>query len=246
MLRRAALAMAVVMAASLGSSGIALAAYGPPQPPGPPGTGGYECVLTSQQVPDFAGKTIGPIRDGALLVTVHIPAYTFNGPVQVTLTEPYSAGGGCNGGPGISSRGLGGFTPVGAVGILIGLANSPYGRFHKSVTVTIADTELNAFEIGEVAPLNGNHVGPGGRRVHGPVTLSVSSSSDWVFLVKHLTRIHSRTTSRKSRISRQVSASVAITSALLPRGAVVPGKGVLVPADHGRTLTVRGSAALSK
>ena len=79
MLRRAALAMAVVMAASLGSSGIALAAYGPPPPPGPPGTGGYECILTSQQVPDFAGKTIGPIRDGELLVTLRIRPYTFTG-----------------------------------------------------------------------------------------------------------------------------------------------------------------------
>jgi hypothetical protein len=244
--RRLAAVAALSLVPVLAGSGLAMAAYGPPGPPGPPGTGGYECILTSQIVPDFAGRTIGPIRDGELLVTLHIRPYTFPGPVQVTLTEPYSAGGGCDGGPSISTSGLGGFRPIGGVGVLIGLTNEPFGRFPKPVSLTIKDTDLNRFEIGEVAPLDGNHVGSGGLRTHGPVTLSVRSSSDWVFLIKHLTRIHSRTASRNSRVSRQVPATVAITAALLPRGSVLPGNGVVQYAGNGHALTTRGSTALSR
>jgi hypothetical protein len=244
--QRTAIAVIALIAPVLATCGTATAAYGPPLPPPGPPIGGYECILTSQLVPDFAARTIGPLRDGELLITLHIRAYSFAGPVQLTITEPYSRSGGCDGGPKISRRGLGGFTPIGGVGVLIGLASESYGRFLKPVTLRIKDTDLNSFEIGDVAPLYGNHVGKGGRRTHGTVTLSVDTSSDWVFLVKQLKRVHAHTTSDNSRDSRQLPAAVTVTATLLPAGRQVPGTGVLVPAGNGHALSTRGSAAFVK
>jgi len=232
------------------ATGVAQAAYGPPPPPGPPGTGGYECILTSQDVPDFAPRTIGPVRDGDLLVTLHIRAYSFDGPVQVTLTEPYSAGGGCNGAPRISGRDLHGFKPIGGIGVLIGLTNEPYGRFLRPVRLTIADPRLSRAEIGEIAPLYGNRLGARDIRAHGDsVTLYIESSSDWAFLVKRLRgRAHrlERTTAQRLRRFRQGPAALTVTAALLPRGSALPGNGVLVAAGNGYPLSTRDSAARAK
>ena len=243
--QRIATGLAAVLLPAVTGSGVALA-YGPPfPPPGPPTTGGFECILTSQIVPDFAGKTIGPLRDGDLLVSVHIRAYTFNGPVQVTLTEPYSPGGGCDGGPRIPSRGLGGFKPIGGIGVLIGLTNEPYSHFPRPVTLHVRDVDLTRTELGEVEPLNGNRVGHGGPTTHGTVTLALRSSSDWVYLVKHLKRTHARTTAR-TRPAHSRAEVLTLTGALLPPGASQPGLGVLLPTNSGSTLSFGGATATGR
>ena len=106
----------------------------PPGPPGGPAPGGSNCVITSRTVDPYATFTIGPLRVGALRVTVRIRAYTFPDPVQVTITEPFSAAGTCQGGPEPHIRG---FHVIGGVGILVDLASAPFGRFPKPVPVTI-------------------------------------------------------------------------------------------------------------
>ncbi len=246
--QRIATFVGVLLVPLVASSGVALAAYGPPGPPGPPGTGGYGCVLTSQQVAASTATTIGPIKDGNLLITVHIPAGTFSRPVQVTLTEPFSRGGSgaCSGGTITGRRGRG-RALAGAIGVLIEAGNQIYRFFPRGVTLTITDPSLTGNEIGEVAPLFDDYVGPVEFIAHGDsVTIRLDSSSEWAFLVRQSGRLRPFTTRRNSRTTGTDATALTVTAALLPRGSALPGNGVLVAAGNGHTLSTRGSAALAK
>jgi hypothetical protein len=213
-----------------GYSGAALA-YGPPvPPPGPPGVGGFGCVLTSEQVPAFAGATLGPLADGELVVTLHVPAFTFRRPVQVTITEPYSPGGLCDGDP-LTGADPGGFQPVGGAGVLITEADVPLWHFPRPVWLTIDDPGLTGFQFGEVVPLDGDHTSAGGPRRHGAVTIGVDNSSDWLYLVSNPRpfRRHGGDAADAAGAHRVtwLGADVTVTALLLPGGRTPPGAGVL-------------------
>ena len=104
----------------------ATAAYSPPP-------GGFNCILTSRTIGPWGGR-IGPLRDGALRITIVIPRYTFPVPVQLTITEAYSRYRPCLG---VSVARLRGFRLFGGVGIEVTLGESPYGLFPHRIRLRI-------------------------------------------------------------------------------------------------------------
>jgi hypothetical protein len=228
------------------SSSTALAAYGPPPPPpGQPVPGGYNCVITSRLDPAFEKVIIGPLRVGDLIVLLQIPAYTFPGPVQVTITEPFSANGACQGGA-TGNFGFKGYHLLGGVGILIGLRNAAYGTFPHPVRLRINEIELHNLQALELASVSGNHArGIGNRRTHGPFTIRIRHSAEFIMLDK-LRHPHAAAVARHSRPSTQFPVSELLTASLLPATAPVPGLGVLALTAGGSALTSGGTAALGR
>ena len=241
-LAKTTIATAGILAAT---SGVAFAAYGPPPPggPGQPGPGGYNCVVTSRFDPAFRTLIVGPVRAGDLTVMLRIPAYTFTGPVQVTITEPFSDSGACGGGPS-GNFGLKGFHVVGGLGILIGLSNAPYGTFPHSVTMRIDETGLHNLQTLDLTEISHNHATIlGQRHTEGPFTLRLRHSGEFVVLDK-LRHVHVADRSRSGRTydGSWPSADL-LTTALLPAGSAAPGLGVLAPGSEA-TLSAQRSTAL--
>jgi hypothetical protein len=246
-LRRIVAPTIILSFALFGYSGTALA-YGPPvPPPGPPGVGAFGCVLTSQQIAAGAAATLGPLADGELVVTLHVGAFTFRHPVEVTITEPYSPSGSCASDPASAGRG---FQIAGGVGVVVGNANDLFWSFPRPVWLTINDPDLAEFQFGEVVPLDSGHASGGGVRTHGPVTLAVDNSSDWLYLVRNVRPYHGRgfdaDAMYRARDSGRISAAVAVTAALLPDGRTPPGTGVVLTPGAGQTLTAGGPSTTAK
>jgi hypothetical protein len=244
-IRRTVIVAITLIVALFGYTGAALA-YGPPvPPPGPPGVGGFGCVLTSELVPALTGATLGPLADGELSVTLHVPPYTFRRPVQVTITEPYSLAGPCGAGP-LAAADLR-FQPVGGVGVLITVGNEPVWSFPRPVWLTIDDPDISGFQFGEVVPLDGGHSGVGGQRTRGPITFGVDNSSDWLYLVSdpHRFRGFGGDTADAAG-ARFVQPAATVTALLLPDGRTLPGAGVVLAFGAGHPLTVGTASALTR
>jgi hypothetical protein len=109
-----------------GSSGVALAAYGPPSA-APPPPGGFSCILTSQTVGP-AGKVIR-VGLGGMTAGIIVPPGDFRAPAQITITEPFGSKA-CSGGAGIGDAGFSGFHALGGVGIHV----QQHGRSHAAAT----------------------------------------------------------------------------------------------------------------
>jgi hypothetical protein len=244
-LRRILLPVITLIVALFGYSGSALA-YGPPPPSVPPGVGAFGCVLTSRDVSSF-GSTIGPLADGALVVTLHIGALRLRHPVDVTITEPYSPSGSCASDPASAGRG---FHIVGGVGVVMGNASDLFLRFPGTVWLTITYPGQTRFERGEVVPLGDGGGDAGGIRTHGTVTIAVDNPSDWLYLVRNLRPDQGRGSGadamHRERDPRLISAAVTVTSALLPHGMAAPGTGVVLAPDTGHALTAGGSSTTAR
>jgi hypothetical protein len=234
----------VAVAAIFTGAGPALAGYGPPPggPPGGPGPGGYNCVITSRTVDPYEATTIGPLRVGALRVIVRIRAYTFPDPVQVTITEPFSAAGACQGGAEPHIRG---FHVIGGVGILVDLASSPFGSFPEPVLLTIREVGIKDVSTLEITTLGGRRlIKVSGPRTREPWTVKADTSAGWAVLVnnpKPPRRHHRHAPSTRRHPAAGDSGT--LTAALLPAGAWSPGLGVLALADGRLVLTASGHAA---
>jgi hypothetical protein len=222
-----------------------LANYGPPPPPHQPPPGGFNCILTSQTIHPWGGR-VGPLADGALRITLIIPPYTFPIPVQVTITEPYSRSGPCQGVPVTTIRH---FHLVGGVGIEVSLGNQLYGVFPHRMRLRIGRVDESGFEFEEVGVVSGSgHVtGIAGRSDEGPITIGVRTSEVLAVFVETRTRFHHGGTTSRQRHHRHAGAILAeelMTAALLPAGSWLPGLGVLAAADSGVPLSARQAAEL--
>jgi hypothetical protein len=218
------------------SAGPALAGYGPPGPPGGgPGPGGFNCVVTSRIVrPD--GATIGPLQIGVLRVTVHIPPDTFPWPVQVTVTEPFSIFGLCQGGPEPHIRG---FHVIGGAGILVERFGSPIAKFPHPIYLSMQDVGRTDFSnLDVVTPAGRVIIKLSGTHTRNPWKVSADTSRSWIVLADDqlpppwwLGR-HDSSSHRD-----QGAARTGLTAALLPAGLQAPGLGVLTAPSAGRALT---------
>jgi hypothetical protein len=244
LIRRLIPCVLVALAAISSGAGPAMAGYGPHGPPGPPGgpgPGGFNCVITSRTVDPYATVTIGPLRVGALRVTVRIRAYTFPDPVQVTITEPFSATGACQGGPEPHIRG---FHVIGGVGILVDLASAPFGRFPKPIPITIRDVRINGFSTLDITTLGGRSlIKVSGRRARQPWTVDADTSTGFAVLVNNrkLPRRPRRHAVSAGR-HRTVIEPMTLTAALCPAGTRLPGLGVLALDSNGHGITTGGQA----
>lgn len=240
------LTTAILVAASAAGAGVAQAGYGPPlPPPGNPGPGGFTCIVTSQLVPDFETKVIGPLRVGDLILTMRIHPYTFNGPVQITVTKPYSPHGACDGGP-VGSLGFRGYKVIGGIGISAGLANAPaYGHLRKSIGLSINEIGLHDVQSLKLAEVTGRHAtAVASRRTRGRFTLALTlTTSEWIVLVRHHRARRGRAAARGPANPAQLTAGQALVAALRPAGDPLPGLGVLVPAGPATTLSMAAAAA---
>jgi hypothetical protein len=239
-LHLAVIALSAVAAISLAApANAAPANYGPPQPPPTqPPPGGFNCILTSRTIRPWGGR-IGPLRDGALRITITIPQYTFPVPVQLTLTEPYSRSGPCQGVPLTRLRG---FRLVGGIGIAVTLANSPYGLFPHRIRLRIGAISVAGFESEEVGVVGRNgHVSViAGRRHEGPVSIWARTSEVLaVFVETRKPRRLGRPTSRPGVAGE----TERLTAAMLSAGAWLPGLGVLSTADSGVLLSASAAQA---
>jgi hypothetical protein len=130
--------MAVATVGGLGiaavSSGIALAAYGPPSPLAVPPPGGFSCILTSQTLGP-AAKVI-KVSLGTITAGISIPAGDFRTPVQITVTEPFGSGS-CSGGAGIGDAGFPGFSALGGIGIQVQQHGKNLLQFPAPMTVRL-------------------------------------------------------------------------------------------------------------
>jgi hypothetical protein len=141
--------IAVISAACLAGSGRAAAAtgeYGPPQSAaGAAPPGGYSAVITSRTITP-AGGTIGPVVVDGATVALVIPAGTFPGAVQITITGPnlFAVG---------RARTVGSETIAG-VGVQVQENGSAYpGTFPKPLALTIRSSSITASNV--VAMWNG-------------------------------------------------------------------------------------------
>jgi hypothetical protein len=230
----AALGLSAVTAISLAApANAAVANYGPPlPPPNQPPPGGFNCVLTSRTIKPWGGR-IGPLRDGALRITITIPQYTFQAPVQLTITEPYSRFGPC---PGVPFTRLRGFRLFGGIGIAVTLANSPYGLFPHRIRVRIGAINVPRFEAEDVGVIgrNGRVSVVAGRRHEGPISIEVRTSEVLAVFVE--TRKPRRLGRPAARLGG-AGETERLTAALRPTGAWLPGLGVLSTADSGVLLS---------
>lgn len=208
--------------------------YGPPPPPpNQPPPGGFNCILTSLTVGP-QGALIGPLSDGALRITITIRRHTFPVPVQVTITEPYSRSGACQGVP-IAS--LAGFRVMGGVGIEVTAANELYGQFPRPLRLRITAFDAAGPEEVGVVGASGGLTVISWRRHAGPITVRVSTSEVLaVFAGSRRHRHHGNTTSRMRRDSA-TGETEQLTAALLPTGSWPPGLGVLATGDSGFLLS---------
>jgi hypothetical protein len=238
-LRLATVSLSAVAAFSLAiPANAALTNYGPPPPPPhQPPPGGFNCILTSRTIHPWGGR-IGPLSDGALRITVTIPPYTFPVPVQVTITEPYSRFGACQGVP--VTR-LHCFRLIGGVGIEVTLANAFYGLFPRRIQLRIGRINVSGFEFEEVGVVGGNgHVTVvGARRHEGPITIGVRTSEVLGVFVKTRRHFHLGGTTSRQRHGNgdAVPPGELLTAALLPAGSRLPGLGVLAAAEAGSLLS---------
>jgi hypothetical protein len=233
-LHLAALGLSAATALSLAApANAAVANYGPPQPPpNQPPPGGFNCILTSRTIKPWGGR-IGPLRDGALRITITIPQYTFPVPVQLTITEPYSRFRPCQGVPLTRLRG---FRLFGGIGIEVTLANSPYGLFPHPIRLRISAINVARFEAEEVAVVGRNgHVRIiAGRRHEGSISITARTSEVLaVFVETRKPRRPGRPGSRPGGAGE----TERLTAALRPGGAWLPGLGVLSTADSGVLLS---------
>jgi hypothetical protein len=241
-----ALSTAILVAASAASANAAQAGYGPPlPPPGNPLPGGFTCIVTSQLVPDFETKVIGPLRIGDLILTMRIHPYTFTGPVQITVTEPYSPHGSCDGGA-AGNFGFRHYKVIGGIGISAGLANEPsYGHLRKSIGLKVNEIRIHNLQSLELAQVTGQHATEvSRRRSRGPFKLALKlATSEWIVLVRHHRARHGGVTARGAAGPAQLSGSRALMAALLPAGLALPGLGVLEPAGIATTMSTAAAAA---
>jgi hypothetical protein len=233
-------ALAVMTVISL-SAGPALAGYGPPGPPGGgPGPGGFNCVVTSRTVrPD--GATIGPLQIGVLRVTVHIPPDTFPWPVQVTVTEPFSIFGLCQGG---REPHIHGFHVIGGAGIFVERFGSPIEKFPHPISLSMQDvgrTDFSNLDVVNAADrviikLSGTHT-------RNPWKVSADSSTSWIVLADD--QLPPPWLGRHDSPARhdQRAAGTGLTAALLPAGLQAPGLGVLTAPSGGLALAAGGRPA---
>jgi hypothetical protein len=220
---------------------LALAYGSPPSPPGPPGPGGINCVVTSRLAPSYENVTIGPIRIGELLVTLRIPAYTFRSPVQVTITEPFSSGAACQGGP-TGNFGFRGYHVLGGIGILIGLGYTGYGTFPHPVRLRIDEVRLHDLRSLELASVTvGRATAVSSRRTRGPFVLSIRRSAEFVVLDRLKPPSRHRP-ARHHRRGPSDAQNAARLDAMLRPGMPAAGLGVLrLPVLH-----AGGAAALAR
>lgn len=216
------------------NSGIALAAYGPPAPAPAPVPGGFSCVVTSQTVSP-AGKLIGPLRLQGLVATIRVRKGNFGGSTQITITEPFTRSGACQGGPGVGNAGFGGYRALGGVGILVQVSGSAWpGTFRRPISLHLASRSIR--RSSRVVVWNGMRFA---RAPHAVVRrrsawVPVAANSD----VAVLTRIRSSRRSDSTRAVRLASAvgtrgaSRELLAALFlrPAGWPLPGLGVMAPA----------------
>jgi hypothetical protein len=190
--------------------------YGPPPPPpNQPPPGGFNCILTSLTVGP-QGALIGPLSDGALRITITIRRHTFPVPVQVTITEPYSRSGACQGVP---------------------IASELYGQFPRPLRLRITAFDAAGPEEVGVVGASGGLTVISWRRHAGPITVRVSTSEVLaVFAGSRRHRHHGNTTSRMRRDSA-TGETEQLTAALLPTGSWPPGLGVLATGDSGFLLS---------
>jgi hypothetical protein len=224
---------AILAAVLIGTSATALA-YGPPPPPPPGPPGGYECIVTSETISP-SGGIVGPLQVGTILVTLTIPPGAFSEPAQVTITEPYSLSGGCNGGFMPAFRHL---RVVGGVGVLAEIGNSPVRYFPTPLFIRIQETKIIGFSTLEVVPLGGNGgVVVIGKHSHNPVTLKVRRPTDYVVLVNgRLPGCGCHTTTGRRFGHYSLAGGDVLTAALQPAGQRLPGLGVLI-SDSGLALS---------
>lgn len=217
------------------SAGPALAGYGPPGPPGGgPGPGGYNCVVTSRPVGP-QGATIGPLQVGVLRVTVHVPPDTFPVPVQVTITEPFSEFGPCQGDPEPHVRG---FHVIGGAGILADRRGSPFGKFSHPISVFMQDVGRTRFSNIDVLSRTGRTIiRLSGAHTRYPWKVSTDTSTSWTVLADDQLPppwFYGHGTSKRHH--RGIPAT-GLTAALLPAGLHAPGLGVLTAPAAGGALT---------
>jgi hypothetical protein len=227
MFASAAIGGAALVAAN---AGVALADYGPPPPPGTV-PGGFSCVVTSVTVGP-AGRLIGPIRLAGVEATIDIRPNTFPIPVQITITEPDGAGGGCQSGPGIGDGGVRGFTAVGGVGILIQQNGSPYtATLEAPISVRLGSSQIGPSSrivvwAGSKFVLAPGDLGPGS------ATIRVFGSGDYAVLSPGLYRRLARQgfgTGGAAALRGVGTAGDFFAAALLwPADGPPPGAGVLL------------------
>lgn len=219
----------------------ALTWYGPPPPPNQSTPGGFNCILTSATVRP-GGGTIGPLGDGALKITITIPPSTFPIPVQVTITEPYSGSGACQGVP---VANLAGFRIVGGIGVEVTQANGLHGQFPHRVRLQIGALDAAGFRFEEVGAVgaNGQVTAGTGRRHEGPITLGLSTSEVLAVFVKTRTHGSQGNTTSGRRHGHAILASERLTAALLPAGSWLPGLGVVATGHNGFLLSAGHAGA---
>lgn len=157
------------------AAGGALAAdsYGPPPPP-PSVPGGFFVVVTSQTIGP-AGGTIGPVRVGALHMTLTVPTGAFPVPVQITVTAPTVSK--------IGSAGFAGYRAVLGVGIQVQEHGSTYpGTFLKPLTLRNSSSLITSSSI--IVVWNGTAfvIDRGAKTRPGLGTVSFDSDPDFAVL----------------------------------------------------------------
>jgi hypothetical protein len=239
-----ALAYSAALGAILLASPGAALAYGPPPPPGPPNPGGYNCVVISRQADPFATTIIGPLRVGELLVEVRVPAGTFDSPVRVTITDPYSPAGLCQTHPRFFGTAFRGYRLIGGVGILVGLPAVAFGQYPKAVKVSLEPyINVHDFQSEDIASARGGLIEQvSGARSHRPITLSADDSPEYFVLVRGLRARHPHAVAHQLRAAA-LPASQLAAAALLPAGSPLPGIGVFLVQDSGGSLLSSGHAA---
>jgi hypothetical protein len=206
------------------NSGVALAAYGPPLPPTTTVPGGYYCIMTSQTVGP-AGRFIGSLDRGGLKATIRVPRGTFPVRVQITVSEPYGHGGGCQGGPGIGNGGFPGFLAVGGLGILVQRHGSIYHRkFHRPLVLSMSWPSGGKSNL--ILVWNGHSfVKAAATTGHASATVHVARSADFAVLsgTGHQHRSRAVATLRAAGPAEDLFVAALLRSA----GAPQPGLGVL-------------------
>jgi hypothetical protein len=178
-------AVAGGLALAAANSGIALASYGPPitAAADAAGPGGFYCVVTSQSVGHHTG-VIGPLRVGGGRATLSFGRRTFSGQFQVTLTEPFGAGGSqCQGGQGIGDGGFSGFRAVEGLGILVQHNGAAFhGRFGHPLKIRLDSPGISPASL--LVSWNGRRFVrvPGAVVRRGSVRADVSAGADLAIL----------------------------------------------------------------
>jgi len=177
-------AVAGGLALAAANSGIALASYGPTNAAvAGPGPGGFYCVVTSQSVGHHTG-VIGPLRVGGGRATLRFGRRTFPGQFQVTLTEPFGAGGAqCQGGQGIGDGGFRGFEAVEGLGILVQHNGTAFhGHFGHPLRIRLDSPGISPASL--LVSWNGRRFVrvPGAVVRRGSVRANVSAGADLAIL----------------------------------------------------------------